>query len=78
MNQPVPQSSEGSNHQPKSTHGGSHGTNHVCSRGWSCGTSMRREALGPVKARCPRVGECQDREAEVGGLLSRLRGGGVG
>ena len=25
------------------------------------------EALGPVKAQCPTVGECQDREAGVGG-----------
>jgi hypothetical protein len=28
---------------------------------------MGGEALGPVKARCPSVGECQCREAEVGG-----------
>ena len=30
---------------------------------------MRGEALGLVKARCPSVGECQDREAGVGGLV---------
>ena len=30
-----------------------------------------------MKARCPSVGECQDREAEVGGLVSRGRGGGI-
>jgi hypothetical protein len=36
---------------------------------------MRGEALGPVKALCPSVGECQDQEAEVGGLMSRGRGG---
>jgi hypothetical protein len=35
---------------------------------------MRGEALGPEKARCPSVGECQDREVGVGGLFSR--GGG--
>jgi hypothetical protein len=29
---------------------------------------MGGEALGPVKARCPSVGECQDRKAGVGGL----------
>jgi hypothetical protein len=29
------------------------------------------EALGPEKAQCPSVGECQDREAGVGGLVSR-------
>jgi len=27
---------------------------------------MGGETLGPVKARCPSVGECQDREVEVG------------
>jgi hypothetical protein len=30
---------------------------------------MRGEALGPVKARCPSVGEYQDMEAGVGGLV---------
>jgi hypothetical protein len=34
---------------------------------------MRGEVLGPVKAQCPSVGECQDREAGVGGLVSRGR-----
>ena len=28
---------------------------------------MRRKALGPMKARCPTVGECQSEEVEVGG-----------
>jgi hypothetical protein len=35
---------------------------------------VREEVLGHVKARCPSVGECQDKEVEVGGLVSR--GGG--
>ena len=39
-------------------------------------TSMRGEALGLVIALCPSVGECQDREAGVGVLLSRSRGRG--
>ena len=39
---------------------------------------MGGEALGPVKAGCPSVGECQDREAGVGGLVSRGRGEGGG
>ena len=26
--------------------------------------------LGPVKAQCPSIGECQDREAGVSGLVS--------
>jgi hypothetical protein len=29
---------------------------------------MRGVAVGLVKARCPSVGECQDRKAGVGGL----------
>ena len=34
---------------------------------------MRGEALGPVKACCPSIGECHDRAAEVGGLVNRGR-----
>jgi hypothetical protein len=30
---------------------------------------MRREALDLLKAQCPSVGKCQDREAGVGGLV---------
>ena len=30
---------------------------------------MGEEALGPVKAGCPSVGECQDGEAGVGGWV---------
>jgi hypothetical protein len=33
---------------------------------------MVGEALGPEKARCSSVGESQDREAGVGGLVSRV------
>ena len=69
-----PQSSQGLNQQPKSTHGGTHSSSCICSRGWPCGTSMGGEYLGPVKARCPSVGECQDRESGVGGVVSRGRG----
>jgi hypothetical protein len=32
------------------------------------------EALCPVKALCPSVGECQGQEVGVGGLVSRGRG----
>jgi hypothetical protein len=35
---------------------------------------MEGEALGPAKALCPSVGECQRQEAEVGGFMSRGRG----
>ena len=37
------------------------------------GTSNGGEALGPEKAKQPSVGECQDREIGVGGLVSRGR-----
>ena len=39
---------------------------------------MRGESLGPVKDRCLSVGECQDREEGVGGLVSRGRADGIG
>jgi hypothetical protein len=39
---------------------------------------MGGEALGPVKALCPSVGECLGQEAGVGGLVSRGRGRGWG
>jgi hypothetical protein len=34
-------------------------------------TSIRREALGPVKDRCPSIVKCLEREVRVGGLVSR-------
>jgi hypothetical protein len=43
----------------------------------ACWTSIEGEALGPKKAQCPRVWECQDREAGVGWLVSRDRGDGI-
>jgi hypothetical protein len=36
------------------------------------------EALGPVKALCPSVGECQDQEVGVSGFVSRGRGKEIG
>jgi hypothetical protein len=39
---------------------------------------MGGEALGPVKALCPSVGECQGQEVGVGGLVSRGKREGVG
>jgi hypothetical protein len=50
---------QGLNHQPKSTHGGTHGSRCICSRGWPCQASMEGEALVPMKAQFPNVGECQ-------------------
>jgi hypothetical protein len=63
------QSPQGLNHQPKSTHRGSHGSSHIYSRGWPCGASVGGEAPGSVKARCSIVGECQVKEAGVGGWV---------
>ena len=65
-----PQSSQGLNHQPKSTHGRTHGSTWICSRGWLCWTSKGGEALGPEKAWCPSVGECQGGELGVWGAPS--------
>ena len=73
-----PQSSQGLNHQPKSTHGGTHGSRCICSRGWPSWSSMGGEALSPVKILCPSIGECQGQEAGVGGLVSRGGGDGIG
>jgi hypothetical protein len=39
---------------------------------------MGGEAFVPKKAQCPRVGECQYREAGVGGLVSRGKGDEIG
>ena len=39
---------------------------------------MGGEVLGPVKALCPSVGECQGQEAKIGKLVSRVRGYGIG
>jgi hypothetical protein len=39
---------------------------------------MGGEALGPVKAQCPNVGECQNQEAGVGWLVSTGRGDRIG
>jgi hypothetical protein len=38
---------------------------------------MGREDLGSVKALCPSVGEYQDQEGGVGGLVSRGMGEGM-
>ena len=38
---------------------------------------MGGETLGPVKAQCSSVGEYQDRQAGVGGLVSKGREDGI-
>ena len=39
---------------------------------------MGGEALDPMKAQCPSVGECQGMEAEVSGWGSTLKEAGLG
>jgi hypothetical protein len=73
----LPLRSQGLNHQPTSTHGATHGSSCICSRGWPSWSSMGGEVLGPVKAPCPSVGECQGREAGVSGLVNRGSGDGI-
>jgi hypothetical protein len=73
----ITQSSQGLSHQPKSTHGGTHGSSCRCSRGWPSRSSVGGEALGSVKVLCPSVGECQGQEAGVGRLASRGREEGI-
>jgi hypothetical protein len=59
-------------HQPKNTHGTTHGTGHICGRGWLCWTSVGGEALGPEGVLCPSVGECQSGRTEEGGWESTI------
>jgi hypothetical protein len=44
---------------------------HIYSRGWPHLASMGGEALGPVKAQCTSVGECEGRVVGVSGLVNR-------
>jgi hypothetical protein len=44
-----PQSSQGLNHQPKSTHGGTDSSSCICSRGLPYLESMGGKPLGPVE-----------------------------
>jgi hypothetical protein len=49
------QSTQGLNHQPKNIHGGTQGSNCICSRRWPCWASKGGETLGPVKAWYPSI-----------------------
>ena len=55
-----PCSTQGLDHQPKSTHGGTHDSSHLCGRRWPCWTSV-----GSVGVHCPSVGECHGEKAGV-------------
>jgi hypothetical protein len=71
----TPQSSQGLNHQTKSTHGATHGSSHIYSRGWPWWASIGREALGPLKAQCPSVGEFEGGEVGMGTPSQKQREG---
>jgi hypothetical protein len=51
------QSSQGLNHQPKNTHGGTHGSCYLCRRRWPYLASMREEVFGPMEACCLSIGD---------------------
>jgi hypothetical protein len=57
MNQLVLPELPGTKSPIKVKHGGIHGSSCICSRGWTCWTSMGGAALGPVKAGRPSVGK---------------------
>jgi hypothetical protein len=68
----IPQRSQGLNHQPKSTHGATHGSSCICCREWPYPASEGGEALVSVKAQCLSVGECQGSEVRLGGWVGGL------
>ena len=75
MNQPVPPELPGTKPPTKEyTHGGTHGSSCICSKGWPSWPSVGGEAIGPVNVLCSSVEECQDQEARVGGLVNRVMG----
>jgi hypothetical protein len=76
INPPDPQRSLGLNQ--KTTHGGTHGSSCICSRGWTYLASMGGETLGPVKASCPSLGEFEGGDIRVGGCVGVWVGGWVG
>jgi hypothetical protein len=51
--------------KPRSTHGVPHGSSYLCSTGWPCRVSVWEEALSPVKAWYPNIGELEDGEVGV-------------
>jgi hypothetical protein len=64
-------------HQPKNTHGVTHGAGHTCGRRWPCWTSVGEEALGPEGIQCLSVGKCQDGRMGVC-RWGRRKGDGIG
>ena len=56
----------GLDHQPKSTHGGTLGSGHICCRRWPFWISVGGAVLGSEGVQCPSVGKRQGRKAGVG------------
>jgi hypothetical protein len=54
----TPQSSQGLNHHPKNTHGGTHDFRYTCIRGWFYLSSMEGKTLGPAETGCSSIGGC--------------------
>ena len=75
----TPQSSQGLNYQPKSTHGVTHGSSHIYSKGWP---NRKRRGHWSWEGWIPHVRECQGREVGMGGCVVenplRSWGSGVG
>jgi hypothetical protein len=63
-----PRSSQGLNHQPKRTQGGTHGSSRICSRCSRCSQVGHQGEESPWSCEgLMLVGECQDRGVGVGG-----------
>ena len=62
----TPKSSQNLPPTKERTYGATHGFSWICSRGWCCLASVKGEVLGPVKAWCYSVEECQGKEVGVG------------
>jgi hypothetical protein len=54
----INQSSQELNHQAKSTHGGTHGSSCICSRGRPYLASLWGKILGPLEIQCPSIRGC--------------------
>lgn len=74
VNQPDTCSSQRLDHEPKSTHGGTHGSYCVCGSGWPCCISVGEAALGLVGVQGPNVGECQGRKEGMGRCIEENNG----
>ena len=65
----TPRNSRRLNHQPKDTHGGTHGSGSICGRGWTYWTSAAGETLEPEGVRFPSVEKGQRGKRGEGGWV---------